>query len=295
MENLFQELAERFKTGTVNIAVQMDKGTMAVMVTFKGIECAPRVLKGTPEEIDKNFISDLTSVLVMASDINEHTVMKELQAIREKQLAEEKKKENEEKKAEAEKKKESKKQAAEAQTSLLDAIPAVEEKVEEKPEPVVKKEPESTVESKDEDEVDFGDKGEANSSLSIPFRISAKDRATILERLHAEVKEIWEVHPLGAKILVELKNCTQEEAEEAFRRSDIPMTYLKSPIVKEASDVDPVEDQKHAKNVEAMKAEMSKTATDDFDLDDDDFDLNDEPVEKSAASVELDDDDDFEF
>ena len=292
MNNLFQELADRFKTGTVNIAVQMDKGTMAVMVTFKGIDCAPRVLKGSPSEIDDQFILSLESVLEIASEINEHNVLKELQAIREKQLAADNKKEADAKKAEDEKKKEVKKQAQEAQTSLLD-VPAPIEKKDIDPVPESEPVAEKEEETEEAEAVDFGDKGEKDSSLKIPFRISSKDRVIIMNRLLAEVKEVWDVHPLGTKVIIELKNCTQEEAEEAFRRSGIAMEYLKLPKEDNVSESVPSEDEKHAKNVEAMKSEMNK-AGDDFDIDDD-FDVSDgEPVNSVEDDFDL-EDDDFEL
>ena len=268
--NLFQELADRFKTGTVNISVQMDKGTMAVMVNFKGIDgIAPRILRGTPAEIDENFIDNLEGVLIKVSDFNAN--MEDLEKVILEKL--EAKKKQAEEKVEAKVKVETKKadiaKGKAAQTSLLD-IPAGQTDKEIHDE--LSEEKEDAFEDDDlisapVPPVKPAEKPVQKTKTVIGTKksLTAEQRKAILDALEANDVEPWDVHPTGVRWVVDTLKVNAVEAEIIFAESGIAVEFNKP-----KPDI-------HKKNVEAMKEAMVATA----------------PVLEVEEEFVFDDDDDF--
>lgn len=321
MNNLFQELASRLKTGTVNIAVQMENETMAVMVTFKGINASPRIIRGTAKEIDESFIDQLENDLVSVTKFN--AVNESLDEEIDRMIAEKQKKtENKEStKVAADKKKSDKVEAEKNQISITD-IPETPAKL--PIEPVKKVEEIKVVKEQTDNEKVIESLLPDKLEMKLPFRLGAKDRTIILEELELKSLEVWDVMEIGANKIKELKSCTTEEADESFKRSGLGKEFIESPkgtfLSVDKSDVlttigkldvelepepepdldikSPFTDSKdHDSNVDQMKKDSDKESAfleNDFEFDDE----FDEPV-KAKVSIETideyDDDDDFEL
>ena len=247
---MFQELADRFPNGTVQLAIQVKNGEMAVMVTFKNIEgIPPRVLKGSPKEIDDSFISELESEFKVVSK-----GMDRLEAI-EKEIEEllKKKKENELLKEQAKKEKEEKEKQKKA--------------TQEKEEKLKSAQVGLALDVTDEEDTPT-EKPKARATKS-------KEKITELtEDLKKEIKqaiidsgaEVWDQFDVAWKKLKALnKSLTDKEAQDLIHSSKV-VIELENERKKELAE----NKQDHKKNVEAMKKDMdSKDSEDDFDPFDD--------------------------
>lgn len=235
---MFKQLAESFKSGTVTLTIQMEAESMAVMVTFKGINAPPKVLKGSPEEIEASFFTDLQKPLEIVSNHNDYLAQleKEIAAQAAEKAKEAKVKEEDKKKVEA---------AKATQTSLLDAAPVEAPKPKTFPEKVAEKANEALNKPAD---------ATAAPVFEMPFvpdntplhGLSVQEVDQVLLELNAD-KTLgpWNVAPAGWAIVQRIKSCNEEQAREMFNAAEILSKYN---VPQEEPE------QNHAANVEALKA-----------------------------------------
>ena len=247
---MFKQISEQFKKGSMTLTVQVEEDSMAVMINFKGIDLAPKVLRGSPEEIDNNFMKVMTQPMNLVSNYNEQEYLVNLQKELE---AKSKKLESENKEAEKKKKEETKKKVDEAkaaQTTLLDAVPEAPKKVEKPaPAPVVKKETKEDFKTKPltEDEINL-----------------------LKTHLEADTPDPWEAYEFCSKIIAQIRGIKPEEAIDLVNASSVVVEYNK-----------PKEDP-HEKNVKALKKAMEQEPEEDF--------VFDQVETVSAVTIDEDDD-----
>lgn len=253
---MFKELGSRFKKGTINLSLTMNEGIMSVMVTFKDLptDILPRVMRGTPEEIEGNFITNLEEPLASISAFN--VKMAELDSVLKEQLKKKEKEVAVNTKKDTPAKKDTKSNQIAMDTSIKKDQPKKEESKKEETKTDNDLVPDLEIEEFDLDSNDS--KEEAVSIATI--RMSKEHKEAVVKTAVDSNPFDW--HESGVKEIMKIKS-VDEASATAYYDSNLKAEVEE--LVKDKGFKD--QEDPHKANVEQMKKDANTAPKEEEELD----------------------------